>query len=79
MTTFVMVPCLGLAILSLFIGPADIPVPEAGRALTGDGTDSTDLVARTIVAPAQLPVGVVTATVGGTYPGWLPPAQARKA
>ncbi|UOE21882.1 iron chelate uptake ABC transporter family permease subunit [Thermobifida halotolerans] len=38
----------------------------------------SDLVARTVIAPAQLPVGVVTVTVGGGYLAWLLISQARK-
>jgi iron complex transport system permease protein len=30
-----------------------------------------DLVARTIVAPAELPIGIVTALVGGPFFIWL--------
>jgi len=39
----------------------------------------SDLVARTVIAPAQLPAGVVTVVVGGSYLVWLLLAQARKA
>ena len=31
----------------------------------------SDLIARTIIAPAQLPVGVVTLCLGGAYLVWL--------
>lgn len=39
----------------------------------------SDLIARTVIAPSQLPVGVVTITVGGAYLVWLLITQARKA
>jgi iron complex transport system permease protein len=31
----------------------------------------SDLIARTVIAPAQLPVGVVTLCLGGAYLVWL--------
>ncbi|WP_068277149.1 FecCD family ABC transporter permease [Aldersonia kunmingensis] len=38
----------------------------------------SDAIARTLLAPTQLPVGVVTATIGGVYLLWLLIVQARK-
>jgi iron complex transport system permease protein len=35
-----------------------------------------DLVARTVLAPVQLPVGIVTALVGGPFFLWLLVRQA---
>ncbi len=32
---------------------------------------TSDLIARTVIAPAELPVGVVTLCLGGTYLVWL--------
>ncbi|ALJ20720.1 FecCD family ABC transporter permease [Microbacterium sp. No. 7] len=40
---------------------------------------ASDLVARTIIAPAQLPVGVVTLCFGGAYLVWLLASFGRKA
>lgn len=39
---------------------------------------ASDLVARTVIAPAQLPVGVVTLCAGGAYLVWLLAAFGRK-
>ncbi|WP_205547875.1 iron chelate uptake ABC transporter family permease subunit [Leucobacter sp. wl10] len=39
---------------------------------------ASDMVARTILAPTQLPVGVVTLCVGGAYLVWLLASQGRK-
>jgi iron complex transport system permease protein len=39
----------------------------------------SDLVARTVVAPSQLPAGVVTVVLGGVYLVWLLMAGTRKA
>lgn len=39
----------------------------------------SDLVARTIIAPAQLPVGTVTVVLGGVYLVWLLVSRLRKA
>ncbi len=39
----------------------------------------SDLIARTIIAPAQLPVGVVTLCLGGAYLVWLLAAFGKKA
>ena len=38
----------------------------------------SDLVAQRLLAPAQLPVGVVTGAVGGIYLAWLLSVQWRK-
>ena len=38
----------------------------------------SDLVAQRLLAPAQLPVGVVTGAVGGVYLAWLLSVQWRK-
>jgi iron complex transport system permease protein len=40
---------------------------------------SSDLIARTIIAPAQLPVGVVTLCLGGAYLVWLLGRSGRRA
>ena len=40
---------------------------------------SSDLIARTVIAPAQLPVGVVTLCLGGAYLVWLLAGFDRKA
>ncbi|MFT3887633.1 MAG: iron chelate uptake ABC transporter family permease subunit [Arachnia sp.] len=39
---------------------------------------ASDMVARTILAPTQLPVGVVTLCVGGAYLVWLLAAQGKR-
>jgi iron complex transport system permease protein len=38
----------------------------------------SDFVAQRLLAPAQLPVGVVTGAVGGAYLAWLLSRQWRK-
>jgi len=38
----------------------------------------SDLIAQRLLAPAQLPVGVVTGAVGGVYLAWLLSVQWRK-
>jgi iron complex transport system permease protein len=38
----------------------------------------SDFVAQRLLAPAQLPVGVVTGAVGGVYLAWLLSRQWRK-
>jgi iron complex transport system permease protein len=38
----------------------------------------SDFVAQRLLAPAQLPVGVVTGAVGGVYLAWLLAGQWRK-
>lgn len=51
-------------------GAAGTPVLPA--ALTGALLLlAADLAAQTVLAPVQLPVGVVTTVIGGTYLGWL--------
>lgn len=58
--------CLVLAVLSLFVGSGDIPVHEAWRALTGDGTDSTDLIVRDYRVPRTLLALAVGAAFGAS-------------
>ena len=39
---------------------------------------ASDMVARTVLAPTQLPVGVVTLCVGGAYLVWLLASQGKR-
>jgi iron complex transport system permease protein len=39
---------------------------------------AADVVARVLIAPQELPVGVVTAVVGGVYLIWLLHRRARR-
>ena len=69
-----------------------LAAPQITRRLTGAATLQlvpsmvtgallmvlSDLVAQRLLAPAQLPVGVVTGAVGGVYLAWLLSVQWRK-
>ena len=58
-------------LLRIVIGPDHrvlLPASALGGAILLLGAD---LVARTIVVPAELPLGVVTALIGGPYFLWL--------
>ncbi|MTE21649.1 iron chelate uptake ABC transporter family permease subunit [Streptomyces sp. TRM43335] len=80
------VVCAGLAVaVAGPVGMIALAAPEAARRLTGPGpvpvltsalagavlTLSADLVGRTVMAPLEIPVGLVTAVVGGPYLLWL--------
>ena len=52
-----------------------MPAAAVGALLLVGG----DLIARTVIAPAQLPVGVVTLCLGGAYLVWLLAGFGRKA
>jgi iron complex transport system permease protein len=55
----------------LFAGP-DHRYLLVGSALSGAVLSVlADLISRTVVAPAELPVGVITALVGGPFFLWL--------
>jgi iron complex transport system permease protein len=58
-------------LLRLAVGP-DHRILIPGSALLGGGLLlGADLLARTIVAPAELPIGIVTALVGAPFFLWL--------
>ena len=58
-------------LLRLAVGP-DHRILIPGSALLGGGLLlGADLIARTIVAPAELPIGIVTALVGAPFFLWL--------
>lgn len=80
------VVCAGLAVaVAGPLGMIALAAPEAARRLTGPGpvpvlasalagavlTLSADLVGRTVLAPLEIPAGLVTAVVGGPYLLWL--------
>ncbi|SFK62171.1 iron complex transport system permease protein [Streptomyces pini] len=80
------VVCAGLAVaVAGPLGMIALAAPEAARRLTGPGpvpvvtsalagavlTLLADLVGRTAMAPLEIPVGLVTAVVGGPYLLWL--------
>ena len=72
--------------LSGVIGFVDLITPHAARKITGSGHRSlipmsfilggslmvtTDLVARTIISPSELPVGALTALIGAPFFVWV--------
>jgi iron complex transport system permease protein len=58
-------------LLRLAVGP-DHRTLLPGSALLGAALlVAADLLARTVVAPAELPLGIVTALVGGPFFLWL--------
>jgi iron complex transport system permease protein len=58
-------------LLRLAVGP-DHRILVPGSALLGGALLlGADLLARTIVAPAELPIGIVTALVGAPFFLWL--------
>lgn len=58
-------------LVRLMLGPGHRGV-MAGSALLGAALlGSADIVARTVVAPAELPIGLVTALAGGPFFVWL--------
>ncbi|WP_344321461.1 iron ABC transporter permease [Streptomyces macrosporus] len=80
------VVCAGLAVaVAGPLGMIALAAPEAARRLTGPGpvpvvtsalagavfTLPADLIGRTVMAPLEIPVGLVTAVVGGPYLLWL--------
>jgi iron complex transport system permease protein len=57
--------------MRLLVGP-DHRVVLPGSALLGAGLlVATDLLARTIAVPAEVPIGIMTALVGGPFFLWL--------
>lgn len=57
--------------LRLMLGPDHRQLLPASALLGAAAIALADLVARTIVAPAEMPLGVVTALAGGPYFLWL--------
>ena len=58
-------------VMRRFVGPRHLPL-LLGSALAGaTGLVLADLVARTAAAPVEIPVGLVTALVGGPFLVWL--------
>ncbi len=55
-------------------GAAVVPAAFVGAALTA----AADLAARRLLAPTELPVGILTAVIGGPYLLWLLVGRARK-
>lgn len=85
-TLAVAVVCAGLSVaVAGPVGMIALAAPEAARKLVGPGPVPViasglagsimlllaDLIGRTIAAPLELPVGLVTAVVGGPYLLWL--------
>ncbi|MGO4436576.1 FecCD family ABC transporter permease [Rhizobium sp. RAF56] len=58
-------------ILRMAIGPDHRYLLPAAALLGGTLLIFADLVARTIVAPAELPIGIITAAVGGPFFLWI--------
>lgn len=58
-------------LLRLVIGPRHTGLLPASALLGGALLVSADMVARTIVAPAELPIGIVTAILGAPFFLWL--------
>lgn len=71
---------VALAAPQIAVRLAGVPsVPLTASAATGALLlVSSDLVARTVIAPSQLPVGVVTICLGGVYLLWLLISASRK-
>jgi iron complex transport system permease protein len=72
--------------LSGVIGFVDLIAPHAARKITGSGHRYlipmsfilggslmvvTDLIARTIISPSELPVGAITAIIGAPFFAWI--------
>ena len=58
-------------LLRLLIGPDHRYLLPASALLGGIMLLAADAVARQVVAPAELPIGIVTATVGGPFFLWI--------
>ena len=58
-------------LLRLAIGPDNRYLPPASALLGASLLLLADAVSRTIVAPAELPIGIVTAAVGGPFFLWI--------
>jgi iron complex transport system permease protein len=79
--------------LSGVIGFVDLIAPHAARRIIGSGHRHlipmsfilggslmvlTDLIARTIVSPSELPVGAITALIGAPFFAWVYFRRGRK-
>jgi iron complex transport system permease protein len=65
---------LGLVVphlLRLMIGPSHRALLVGSALLGGALLVGADVIARTVAAPAELPLGVVTAALGAPYFLWL--------
>lgn len=58
-------------LVRLMIGPDHRTLIPAAMLLGGSLLVAADLVARTVVAPAELPIGILTSTIGGPFFLWL--------
>ncbi len=58
-------------LLRLWIGPDHHRLVPASALLGGSLLLGADMVARQIVAPAELPIGIVTALIGGPFFLWI--------
>lgn len=58
-------------LLRLAIGPDHRTLLPASALLGGTLLIGADMLARTIVAPAELPIGIITAAVGGPFFLWI--------
>ncbi|MGB8290035.1 MAG: iron chelate uptake ABC transporter family permease subunit, partial [Rhizobium ruizarguesonis] len=58
-------------ILRMAIGPDHRFLLPAAALLGGSLLIFADVLARTLVAPAELPIGIITAAVGGPFFLWI--------
>jgi iron complex transport system permease protein len=58
-------------VLRMVIGPDHRYLLPASALLGGSLLIFADVLARTIVAPAELPIGIITAAVGGPFFLWI--------
>ena len=58
-------------LLRLAIGPDHRALLPASALLGGTLLIGADMLARTVVAPAELPIGIITAAVGGPFFLWI--------
>jgi iron complex transport system permease protein len=58
-------------LLRLTLGPDHRTLLPGAALLGGSLLLGADLIARTVAAPAELPIGIVTAFVGGPFFIWL--------
>lgn len=58
-------------LLRLMVGPEHRLVLPGSALLGASLLAASDVVARTIIAPAELPIGIVTASLGAPFFLWL--------
>jgi iron complex transport system permease protein len=58
-------------LLRLLIGPDHRYLLPCAALLGATLLIAADMIARTIIAPAELPIGIVTATLGGPFFLWI--------